>query len=289
MDANNNIEITDSDSRLRLCLEKYRNTKFQISDKQIALIELLIKNISPSSDDSLKYITETKLLDRIISTWSELSMTDVGILISKLKNRQPISKAQITKIKSRFTIEEINKILIINLTSYSELNYRQTKTLLNSNSKFKMQCKDHPILNKINYEHGWQESSLCENNKMTYLKFYDLMMVDYDKLSYEEVIKLLEPYSTTYLFKIYQTFNGYHVFIVSKLINHTSVEAVQLMTNLKCDYFYILFCYKNGYKIRLSKKINRNEPFISRFIGFFGDANLLNSDCQKLIDILDSY
>lgn len=289
MDVDNISEETDADIRLQSCLEKYRNTKFQISDKQKALIELLIKNIYPSADNSLLYITEKNLLERSVCAWSELSLNDVGVLISKLKNRQPISKAQITKVKSKFNIDEINKILILELVDYSELNYRQTKTLLNANSKFKMQCKDHPIHNELDYEHGWQESSLCENNRMHYLKFYDLMMVDYDKLSYEQIIKLLEPYSKTYLFKIYETFNGYHVFIVSKLINHTSVEAVQLMTNLKCDYFYILFCYKNGYKIRLSKKVGRNESFVSRFIGFLGDTNLLNSDCQKLIDILDSY
>lgn len=262
----------------------YKETKKEwvLSEKQKDFIYKLAKR-----DDIFGYISE--LLGKEISNWESLSCSEVRILISKLINRQPATTQQIALIKSLFSLEEIHDRFNSSIHEYEDLNNYHVKRLLAKPHKFNLNPKDHPIESTIDYEYGYQESSLCQDNKMYYLKFYDFMMLDYDNITYDELIQILEPYAKSYLFAIYQTHNGYHVFLMSALYNHRTHNSTKLMTLFKCDYFYIMFSFKNGYKIRLSPKIGRNEECIFKFLTLYGNSELKNEKCDELCKIHDTY
>ena len=271
-------------------LEKYKQNKqdYVVSDKQKDFVESLINQVYPDQD---LFSIITKLLERPVTSWSDLKYRDINILIAKLINRKPATKKQIDMITRSYSIDDINTFLKIQppFTDYDQLNHWHIKRLITPIDKFNLRPNDHPIISNIDYEYGYQDSELCLNNRLYYLKLYDLMMIDYDDIDYQEVIKLLRPYQNYMLFSIYQTFNGYHVFIMSDTYNHNTTLSTKLMTSLGCDKYYIMFCYKNGYKIRLSPKLNRDETYIAKYIGDYGNIDLINPICKDLLNIHNKY
>ena len=274
--------------------KEFKERPFTLSDKQKIFITKLLNNLDIITDDQIRmYLSE--IIRRPIERVEELTLNEVGRVIYILKNRQKPSKSDLERVKQIHSLDQINDLFskqkggYIQIEKYEDLTHGQVSFLLDKKKRFKGIYRDHPIKSTMDYEYGWQESPLCEHNKLYYLKFYDLLMLDYDEMTYEEVIAILEPLKEVYLFEIHQTFNGYHVFIISHLINHKDPIASNLMSALKCDHYYVLFCYNNGFKIRLSKKIDRDETFLARVVGRYGNQALLNSDCQNLLDILADY
>ena len=113
-------------------------------------------------------------------------------------------------------------------------------------------------------------------------------MLDYDGITYEELLEILKPYKNYHLFRIYETYNGFHVFILSQTYEYKNYLTIEFMKSLKCDLFYILFAYRNGFKIRLNKKIGRNEEYVIKYLGDYGLGEL-NEECERLIKIHDLY
>ena len=74
---------------------------------------------------------------------------------------------------------------------------------------------------------------------------------------------------------------------MSDLYPHNTNSSSCLMSQLGCDDYYVMFCYRNGYKIRLSRKLGREETYVERYIGSYGNQDLLNSECDLLIEIHD--
>ena len=165
------------------------------------------------------------------------------------------------EVGKTFSLEKLQEIFKIPFEHYGQVTHYHYKVLFNS--KFRSIYRDHVLEVGSDFEYGWQETEICADGKLYYLKFYDLLMLDYDGLSYEEVIMKLTPFKTSFNFRIYQTYNGYHVYITSELINHKL--AAPLMKALDCDFFYIKFVHDNGFKIRLSKKLGREESFLEEF------------------------
>ena len=267
----------DLDKQKSIHLEKYKEKyeKFPITDKQVKFIETLGGNLEVVSH----------IMKRKINKWDDLNHTDVTKCILTLKNRQPASLGQKELIRSLFSSEEIKNLLKVDIDT---LNKGHIKQLLTNVDGFNIKYVDYPIESNTDYEYGYQLSDVCVDGKMYYLKFYNLLMIDYDGICYDELIKRLEPYREHHLFRIYQTHNGYHVFIVSATYEHKDYLTVEFMKSLKCDLFYILFSYKNGYKIRLSKKIGRNESHIALFIEEYGNADI-DPECDKLMKIHDKF
>jgi hypothetical protein len=56
------------------------------------------------------------------------------------------------------------------------------------------------------------------------------------------------------------------------------------MTALDCDFFYIKFVYDNGFKIRLSKKLGREESFLEKFRSELGNG-AVDLEISKLLII----
>lgn len=272
---------------------RFKNRSFEISAKQRFFIEKLMQSLGIEGEQPrLDYLTE--MMRRPITSWKDLNPDEVSKAIYILKQRQKPSRPTLAEVKKLYSIDEINQIFSKQkypnlITDYEELTQGRTNLLLNQKKRFKTIYKDHPIEATMDYEYGWQDSPLCQDSRMSYLKFYDLLMLDYDELSYDEVIAILQPMRDSHYFEIHQTHNGYHVFLLSELLNHRNAAATALMTRLKCDHFYILFCYDNGFKIRLSKKLDRDETFIARVVGRYGNEALLNPECQKLLDLFHSF
>lgn len=254
--------------------QQYKN--FEITDKQIKFIQKLGGNIDDIS----------QILKRDITEWKQISHKDVTKCILVLKDRQKASEKQINLIRSLYTDDELKNLLKIN--SDIEISKGHVKQLLTNVDKFRNKYVDFPIESTSDYEYGYQTSDLCENHKMYYLKFYNLLTLDYDGINYNQLIEILRPYKEDHLFRIYQTYNGYHVFIISATYEHKDYLTVEFMKSLKCDLFYILFSYNNGYKIRLSKKIGRNEKYVVKFIQEYGNGQR-NTECDNLIKIHDSF
>lgn len=250
-----------------------------ITDKQISFIERLSMQVGANP---LERITE--ILGRDVTTYNDLNRDEISRIIANLKNDQPLSFKQMNEISAKYTIEEINKIFKRRFQHHGELTFYNYKIL--TQDRFKVMIKNHPLEVTIDYEYGWQETDVCPDGKFYYLKFYDLMMMDYDEISYEGLMNLLMPWTKVYTFKIYRTHNGYHVYIVSELINHINAEKV--MPDFKCDFWYMKFAVRNGYKIRLTRKLGRAETFLEEYVETIGDAGM-NPDIEKLLEIHDKF
>lgn len=132
---------------------------------------------------------------------------------------------------------------------------------------------------------------LKKNIEMELICFKDFVIIDWDlpenKTKQEFLIDIKELLSKfPYTFYIYETFNGYHGYIMSKKMWFANWNTIKLLEDLKCDKFYIGFTRKVGFVVRLNRKINRMEEFIEKFICKINDFYIL-PDCQILIDIKD--
>ena len=236
-----------------------------LSQKQISLIDMLARSLDV---DALEFATE--LFGKPIDRFEMLTKRELSKLINTLKGRQLLSPIQLDEIINRWTIDQLRKILKKPELQYQDLTAFHYRLLMTN--KFQFKSVDHPIENTVDYEFGWQTSPLCPDGKMYYLKFYDLMMIDFDGLTLDELKVRLTALQEQYTFKVYKTYNGFHAYVVSTLINHRNGQ--QLMNALDCDFFYIKFAWSNGYKIRLTPKLGREEPFIEQYVCTIGRCDI---------------
>jgi len=267
---------------LNQLIQEYHEKPYCISEKQKNYMMFLADtpNVFPVLSDILR---------KTISSWSDLTKEDVSNGINQLLSRKRCTMYQILIIKSLYTdLKEISQRLHREISTWEELSLRDFKFLLKSPERFHLIPKDHPLICDIDYEYGWQESNYCEHSKMYYLKFYNLMMLDYDNITLEELTNKLQQY-TQFLFRIYRTYNGFHVFVMSHELPHNNEMILNLMKSFGCDPYYCLFSFKYGYKIRLSKKKDRNETFLCQYVTTIGDVSLEHEKCTELMQIHDDY
>jgi hypothetical protein len=277
--------------------QEYQSRGFHVSPKQQELILILAKKIKsqPITDDKSLFERLSIYLKREVTTWLDIKADDVSQVVYILKSQQAPTKTDLKVVVEKYPLDIINDVLSKNhptdkpIRDYNELNHGQVQLILGYKRRFKTQYQDHPIEANVDYEYGWQESTLCQDNRMYYLKFYDLLMLDYDNITYDGLLDILKPYFTGQYFEIHKTYNGYHVFLMSELLNHRDPRSKELMINLKCDHYYMMFCYANGYKIRLSRKIGREESYISKIVGTAGNSEKLNPECSRLMRIFHDY
>ena len=97
------------------------------------------------------------------------------------------------------------------------------------------------------------------NNTMKLICFTDLAIIDYDckngqsKESLKnELVIYLQKFPYTFL--LYETFNGYHAYIVSHKMLHCKHTTINILQDLNCDPIYIGYVRKVGFVVRLNKK-----------------------------------
>ena len=175
-------------------IRKYKSINlFCISTKQKAYLRsLLIKmaldegSTEITLSDQGIFIQISEKLDRSISTWEDLTFNDVKILISILERYAPATRGQILTVYMKYREEEVNNLLRREISN-RKLTIREVQFLLMKPGEFSYWAKEHSIVSTDRYEYGWQDSDYCADGKMFYLKFYDLLMIDFDEISEDEV------------------------------------------------------------------------------------------------------
>lgn len=211
---------------------------------------------------------------------------------------QPITRRQQLLVQSlpKAKVDEILKrdVIIAKMTHFE---FTRVMNLLQDQNQLAPKVYNHPIISSSNYEYGWQESTKCPDNRMYYIVYYDLLMVDIDSNRNVETLELqvhaLEALEEQVLGmnltgRLYQTYNGYHFFVTSKPIYHKSAEATSIMDILHCDTYYMAFAYLNGYKVRLNPKDRPDEAVAATYLRTIG-AEPEDPDLVALLHLHDTY
>ncbi|CAH6419110.1 Hypothetical protein HVR_LOCUS304 [uncultured virus] len=108
-----------------------------------------------------------------------------------------------------------------------------------------------------------------------YICYRDLMMIDIDRYKTEnnndtlEDIKIKLSFHPELFFRIYASRNGYHIFVINKSMNYRSDDSIKLMSELGCDFYYIVYSYLRGWSVRLNKK--KGEETTDQLYTWVGD------------------
>lgn len=226
------------------------------------------------------YINNMNILEENIVNLEGLTKMETNKLINKLKNISPASKKQIEVIK-KMDINIVNNIIDKDLDL---LNINDVNLIFNKINRL-ISIKETPIISNYNWEYGLQLNKLYDSNKFYYLKFYNLLVLDYDNITLDNVKKLL--LRTNLTFRIYETFKGYHVFCTSMIFDYHTKSTINFMRYMLCDEVYSTFVYRYGFKVRLTKK-HDNEQFIARYIEKIGNEDELD-ELLELINVHDYY
>lgn len=247
-----------------------------ITQKQVDYVQRLYNSIE-GEGVRLEFKEKVEQLDN-------LREEEIYTLIENLKKKCPPSIYQTLLLLTNFDDFEGE--------GQKWTSFREAEIILSGPDKFRPWIREHPITCQDEWEHGWQESDKCKNGKLYYLKFYNMMMLDFDfgqdkHAKYEDLKKRLKLFKG-YKFRLYQTHNGYHVFIISELIKYNDPLVLTITKKLNADLYYSMFAAKTGFKIRLSKKIDREEEYIFRYIEEVGSGRT-NEICERLIKIHDGF
>ena len=271
---------------------EYTNSKFYNSDSKLTEKQVfLLKNILLENN----YIISQFGFEDIIYV-DNLSLHRI---IDFINYNKPISNNAINTLKKHnISIKTINDILNTDYKYYYELTIgnfnRISFKFPNINlefviNKFQIIPKDFILEYTTEWEYGYQISEKCINDKLYYLKFYNLVMIDFDNKDYEKINILMKNFieliDKKAVFYVYETENGYHIYLMSKLIDHLHPSLPMFLKFFQCDPYYIVFTVKNGFKIRLSLK--KNTTFVEKFVECVGNKDNIDQKCLKFIDLIE--
>ncbi len=111
-----------------------------------------------------------------------------------------------------------------------------------------------------------------------YICYQHLLMIDIDfykyKIEEKEVLNKIELYANEkgLCFQIYKSQNGMHAFLVNKYCNYQDKEVIQIMLDLGCDFYYIVYSYLRGWSVRLNQKKKDTSTQLYQYIKKVGSA-----------------
>lgn len=258
----------------------------ELSKNQIDYLKTSSSKLGLTPIELVENSLDIELEDR---KWTHLSNKETRKVFRYVQENSIITDGQkncLNKIYPNKKLDFYSKFLGRKIPDIETIKYLEFKVLTKIPDRFPLIPLVRPIYVGSNYEYGVQYQELCKNNQMYYIRFYDLMMIDYDNKTLKEVKECLKK-SPEYCYRIYRTPNGFHVFIMSISIPYYDKESYNMMMLLDCDPFYILFSYKYGYSIRLSKKKNRENDFIAKYVETIGDRSKIKKSFLKLIELHD--
>jgi hypothetical protein len=129
-------------------------------------------------------------------------------------------------------------------------------------------------------------TQLNKGEKLEIISFKNLMVLDYDDMTLEEIENILNKSELTFL--IYQTKRGFHAYCISKEFKYNDRKTWNEMNKYKCDEYYISFTKHVGFVTRLQKKNNREEEFIEKFIKQIPETGEFIDKLKKLVEFKDS-
>jgi len=98
-------------------------------------------------------------------------------------------------------------------------------------------------------------------HSLIFISYRSLLCIDYDDKSRLKIVYEFARLHPEYLFKVVKTNNGYHVFLISHLINHDNHDAPKLLMRLCSDPIHILNAYNRGFSIRINQKVEEKQPY----------------------------
>lgn len=266
-----------------------KNNDKRATKKQLALIKNIY--IKLQNNETIEEYSSKVLGKNDLTT---LTNSDINNIINQINTHHKLKYLINVDLK---IISNIIKKNISNLDEITPIDYKKiiNNPIINFSHSLKNLYvynlpQDTILENNISYEYGYQKSELCDKKKLYYLKFYNFLMLDYDRITLDELSTILDK-SGLYennLFYIYQTFAGFHVFLVSKQMIYNNQSTAFFMRKMKCDNWYTLFSYKFGFRIRLNIKKNRNEKQVHKFIKIWGKGKK-NQMCIENINLLNRY
>jgi len=191
------------------------------------------------------------------------------------------------------TSGKANKVQIVNLTNnecessgtiwkrvckyryFRESEFLETAKVMSQ--KIRNMIQYHIIKSNQDYAIGYDLG-----HSLVFISYSQLLCVDYDEKSRLKIVYEFVRYHPEYLFKVVKTNNGYHVFLVSHLLDHNQWETVQLLSRLCSDPIHILNAYNRGFSIRINQKADEKYPY--REVATIGKG-LANSKALKLYQL----
>lgn len=289
--------------------DQFRHREDRLTDKQLSYLQGLILTLQTQQTDQLdtdqSIINSHKeqleiverLLNREVPSLDCLNKDDMALLVRQLTDEIKVTASQAIMLRETMSLKQISERLKKEVKSYLDLSVRDFRFLMKSPSRFYLIPLERPIITNLDWEYGYQYSELCAEKKMYYIKFYQMLILDYDTrpcgpeqtLNYDQILKKLEPVLADAAFAIYKTHAGFHVHLLSKPMPHEDEDTYQVMKSFECDPFYALFSHKFGFKIRLSKKLGRQEDFLLKFVSIVGNTQLIDPYLQEMLMVHDYY
>lgn len=232
--------------------------------------------------------------DRDMNEDEELTVNHLKDALSKHMSNCMLKDHQLRSLESNFTFEEINQLLTINIRSMSEITYDKYRLLCYKKPEldFDLLLK-RPALRRVNifYTCPMYEVGRQKNNNMAYIKFFDVMVLDIDTQDFSSVQKRVkemeESLQTYFRFWVYKTYNGYHLFLVSKPVNYNSEEYLTIAQFMNADKWHMLFSHFNGYCVRLSLKQGRpDEKCTHKYMNKIGNGVEI-PECVELVKLFE--
>ena len=222
-----------------------------------------------------KFILEQDQNYGSISDVAKLNYEILGPLVKQIEKNTKLKKSERTVVQEQFSLEEISSLINRPIIDYKDLRIYDLRKLIRYNPYisfiYMINDKTNIPKNRVTvlehtyqYEYGIQESKACPNNKMVYIRFYDMLVLDYDNITLDQVKNLLGK--TEYLFRIYKTYKGFHVFLISHIIPYNNPMSISISKILQSDLMYVIYSKFNGYNVRLTPKINYDETITHEFV-----------------------
>ena len=226
--------------------------------------------VTTASDKQINYIKY------LLHTYEKIPESDK----ESQNNKYLCSYFDTTKY-SEVTLNTLTKEMAYDLIQYLKNKFN----LIDTRSTTQWTTNSIVIAKSNYYEIGWQ---LHENKQnICYFSFHNLLIVDWDEMTMEDIESILATYATHLTFAIYKTFKGYHGYCVSEPFN-LDYKTMKFMKCIKCDPIYIQYCIQNGFVVRLNKKENRfkEEHFVEKFVKYIGDEPI-NPSLHILLKLKD--
>lgn len=253
------------------------------------------------SKSIFQYLFKRSTLHQFIQQWfSDQTIESVNLsqyykLLTEIDKLTKLSSHQSKLIKQLLTLDQVNEFLKKEYTTLDQVSFYDYKKLIYNNPTFSFQglmIKKLPhnpfevLEYSMNHEFGFQQAKCC-GEKMLYIKFYDMLILDIDDLSLNDLIDLFGLFPKL-RYRVYKTFKGFHVFITNMPLRYSSDDSIQLARLLHCDLYYLLFCKHNGNIIRLSPKVGRCEAKTHEYLCDIHDQLPMDPHCEELVSLFDA-
>lgn len=213
-------------------------------------------------------------LEKRLDISTDTSERETERLLRERESKESVTEEQIRILRSVADLRKISKITRREVTSLQDLKKSDYRTIVRAlffADSMRLRSDNRPLCIRSEYEYGWQRSSKCANGKMYYLLSYEIAMIDIDGSASGLDSSLTEMSEQLGMnFHLYRTFEGFHVFVTDRKIDHRSGLASLLSERLGGDIYYVMFSLRNGFKVRLNRKSGRGEGRPAEKVKFIG-------------------